>query len=112
MVTLYGIVSDIDNAMIITLLSIALVCVVFLMRIWKIAGLTGRRFTTWEWFHIYLFSIIIFICGVVSFAKFLYPENADKLLNLLHIDGLIMFLTRGYQAILIKLILTIMNIFK
>ncbi len=104
MVTLYGIVSDIDNAMIITLFSIALVCVALLMRIWKIAGLTGRKFSTWEWFHVYLFSIIIFICGVVSFAKFLYPDNADRLLELLHIDRLMMFLTRGYQSILLKII--------
>ena len=108
MVTLYGIVNDIDNAMIITLLSIALVCVAFLMRIWKIAGLTGRKFNTWEWFHIYLFSIIIFICGVVSFAKLLYPENADKLLELLHLDRLMEFLTRGYQSILLKIIRALM----
>ena len=104
MVTLYTIVSDFDNAMIITLFSIALVCVALLMRIWKLAGLTGKKFSSWEWFHIYLFSIIIFICGVVSFAKFLYPENADKLLELLHLDRFLEFITRGYQSILLKII--------
>ena len=104
MVTLYGIVSDIDNAVIITLITLALFCVFFLVRIWDIAGITGRKFSTWEWIQIYFFSIIIFICGVVSFAKFLYPENADKLLEILYLDRAIMFLTRGYQSFLLTII--------
>ncbi len=108
MVTLYGIVSDIDYAVIITLITLALFCVVFLVRIWDIAGITGRKFSTWEWIQIYFFSIVIFICGVVSFAKFLYPDNADKLLEILYLDKAVMFLTRGYQSFLLTLIRAMM----
>lgn len=104
MVELYGIVADIDNAEILTMISIILVCVFFLVRVWKIAGLTGRRFTSWEWFQIYTFSITIFICGVVTFAKLLYPDNADKLLSLLHLDGVLLVLARTFQTVLLKII--------
>lgn len=104
MVELYGIVADIDNAEILTMISIILICVFFLYRVWKIAGLTGRRFTSWEWFQVYTFSITIFICGVVTFAKLLYPSNADQLLALLHLDGVLLLLAKTLQTVLLKII--------
>jgi hypothetical protein len=104
MLELYGIVNDYDNAMIITLITIALICIALLVRIWKIAGLTGRKFSTWEWCHIYFFSIVIFFCGILTFAKFLYSENADKLLELIYLDRVMYFITKGYQEILLRII--------
>jgi hypothetical protein len=104
MIELYGIVSNIDNAEIITMLSIILLCVAYVAHIWKLAGLTGRRFDTWEWIQVYFFGTIIFLCSVCSFAKLVYPDNADKLLQLLYLEDTLLYITRQYQTLLLKII--------
>ena len=104
MIELYGIVANIDNAEIITMLSIIILCVAYLAHIWKLAGLTGRRFSTWEWMQVYFFGTIIFLCSVCSFAKLVFPENAEKLLQLLYLEDTLNFLTKKYQSILLAII--------
>ncbi|MBR4571132.1 MAG: hypothetical protein IKO19_10790 [Candidatus Riflebacteria bacterium] len=104
MVELYGIVANTDNAEIITMLSIILLCVAYVAHIWKLAGLTGRRFDTWEWIQVYFFGTIIFLCSVCSFAKLVLPDNADQLLKLLYLDDILKYITVRYQTLLLKII--------
>lgn len=104
MTELYIIVANYENAEIITMLSIIILCVAYLAHIWKLAGLTGRRFSTWEWIQVYFFGIIIFLCSVCSFAKLVFPENAEKLLQLLYLEDTLKFLTKKYQGLLLAII--------
>ena len=104
MITLYGIIAVRENAEILTMLSISLLCIVYIYHLWRISGLTGKRFTTWEWVKIYFFSIIIFLCGSCSFAKMFFPDNADALLDLLHLSGILEAFTIPYQTLLLKII--------
>ena len=104
MMELWNIVANIDNAQIITMLSIILLCVAYVSHIWKLAGLTGRRFDTWEWIQVYFFGIIIFLCSVCSFAKLVFPENADNLLELLYLKDTLLYITKQYQTLLLKII--------
>lgn len=106
MMELWNIVANIDNAQIITMLSIILLCVAYVSHIWKLAGLTGRRFDTWEWIQVYFFGIIIFLCSVCSFAKLVFPENADNLLELLYLKDTLLYITKQYQTLLLKIIRT------
>ncbi len=104
MIELYGIVANIDNAEIITMLSIILLCVAYVAHIWKLAGLTGRRFNSWEWIQVYFFGTIIFLCSVCSFAKLVLPDNADQLLKLLYLEDILKYITVRYQTLLLKII--------
>lgn len=104
MITLYGIIADRDNAQIITMLSIALLCFVYIVHLWKISGLTGKKFSTWEWAKIYVLGIIIFLSCVCSFAKVFFPDNADRLMSLLYISSFIDNVTRPYQTLLLKMV--------
>ena len=104
MTELYIIVQNQENAEIITMLSIILLCVAYLSHVWKLAGLTGRRFDTWEWIQVYFFGIIIFLCSVCSFAKLVFPDNADKLLQLLYLEDTLLYITKQYQTLLLKII--------
>lgn len=104
MLELYGIVANIDNAEIITLLGIILFCALCMAHLWKIAGLTGRRFTTVEWIRIYFYSILIFLSGVVTFAKLFFPENAEKLLEILHLNRLLQYIATKVQILLLSII--------
>ena len=106
MMELWNIVANIDNAQIITMLSIILLCVAYVSHIWRLAGLTGRRFDTWEWIQVYFFGIIIFLCSVCSFAKLVFPENADNLLELLYLKDTLLYITKQYQTLLLKIIRT------
>lgn len=102
--TLYGIVSDPDNAQIITMLGIILLGIAYIAHIWKLAGLTGRRFSTWEWIQVYFFGIIVFLCGAISFAKLAFPQNAQKLLELLYLKDILEYLTKKVQTLLLTII--------
>ena len=104
MTELYIIVQNQENAEIITMLSIIILCVAYLAHVWKLAGLTGRRFSTWEWMQVYFFGIIIFLCSVCSFAKLVFPENAEKLLQLLYLEDTLLYITKQYQTLLLKII--------
>ena len=104
MTQLYGIVADLDNAEIITMLTIGLICFGYIAHLWKIAGLTGRRFSSWEWFKVYVLGIMIFLCCSCSFAKVFFPDSAERLLDLLHFSSPLESLARPYQKILLRII--------
>lgn len=104
MITLYGIIAVRENAQILMMLSVALLCFGYIYHLWRISGLTGRRFSTWEWSHIYILGIIVFLCCACSFAKVFFPDNADRLMSLLYINGLLDDLTIPYQTLLLKII--------
>lgn len=106
MLTLYGIVADLDNAEIITMLSFVILSVAYLYNMYKNVGLIGRRFSTWEWIQIYALGFLIFLSLSFSFAKLVFPENADKLMSVLGLDGILNFLTVKYQSILLAIIRT------
>lgn len=108
MLELYGIVANIDNAELITMLCIILLGIAYIAHIWKLAGLTGRRFTTWEWIQVYFFGTLVFLCGLTSFAKLLFPENAQKLLELLCLDGVLTYLAKHLQTLLLSIIKTML----
>lgn len=104
MIELYGQIANVENAMLLTMIGIILLCVAYVAHIWKLAGITGRHFTTWEWIQVYFFGFITFILSVCSFAKLMFPERADNLLQILHMYGLLLYLTKYFQAFLLAII--------
>lgn len=101
---LYGIISNYDNAELITVLTIVIFSVAYLIHLWKNVGLLGRRFTTWEWCLVYFFGGVAFIGMAYSFAKLVFPERADSLMALLHADVLLRNLTVKYRDLLLSII--------
>ncbi len=105
---LYSIVANPENGEIFTLLLIILLSFSYASFVWGNAKRLGNDLTTFQWGQVYTLGLVIFICGVTIFGKFIFPENAEALLALLRLEGILRYLTVNFQTIALAIIRALM----
>lgn len=108
MVELYNILANPENGEIFTLITVALLCFAYLSFVWGNNQRLGNDLTTFEWGQIYILGIIVFLCGVTVFGKFIFPENIDLFLGMFGLDSALNYLTVRFQAIVLGILRAMM----
>ncbi|MFZ5950226.1 MAG: hypothetical protein ACOYXC_05955 [Candidatus Rifleibacteriota bacterium] len=102
--SLYALIADPEWAEILTLLTVGGIALAWLSFIWGNAKQQNIRLTTFDWGCIYALGFVTFMCGVIILGNFIVPANAKSLLETLHLDGILRYLTVRFQTLLLSLL--------
>jgi hypothetical protein len=108
MFELYSIVANPENSEIFTLLLIVLLCFSYMSFVWGNAKRLGNDLTTFQWGQVYGFGLVLFICAASAFGKLFFPANAEALLSMLRLDGILRYLTVQFQTVALAIIRALM----
>lgn len=97
---LYMFVSDPGIGEILTLITFGLICLGYLSFVWGNSKRLNTRLTTFSWFQIYFFGLLVFLTGVVLLGKMIVPKNVDDLLHLIYMYDPLRYVTLRFQAFL------------
>ena len=104
MSSLFTFVASYQNAEYLTIITIGLAILAYLSFIWGNANRLNVRLTLFQWTQIYVLGTMLFLCSVILLGKLIVPDNADSLLDLLHLNGFLHKATLQYQQVLLAIL--------
>lgn len=104
MLSIYTLVADPEWAEIFTLLTLAMLSLGWLSFMWANAKKLNKKFSTFELGLVYFLGFIFFLCGVTIFGKFVVPQNADSLIEMIGMDRALRYCTAKLQFVLLALL--------
>lgn len=97
-------IASYENAELLTIITFGLICLSWLSFIWGNANRLNVRLTLFQWSQIYVLGTLVFLSVIIVLGKFIVPDNVDKLLDLLHVNGILRSATLKYQQLLLAII--------
>jgi hypothetical protein len=101
---IYRLVADPEWGEILTIVTIGLLCMSYMSFTWSNAKRLNKRISDFQWAQIYFMGLILFISGSILLGKLIVPANADKLLEILYLDGTLKYLTSKFQSFLLPIL--------
>jgi len=108
MMTLYSIIASPENAELLTLIMVVLICAGYISFVLSNAKKLDKDLSSFETVLVYTLGILAFVSGATVFGKLFFPANAESLLELLYLKEPLKSLTQSFQLILLTALKSMM----
>ena len=108
MYQLYALFSSFERVRIFTMMLTTLLGIGGMSWVWGNAKQTNIPLTSFGWAQIYVFGLISFLSAVLVLGMLIVPDNAEALLELIHAEGIVSWLTLQVQSFLLYLVRSFM----